>query len=679
MSIFVALLFQVLFVLFAMVVNIGMLVHDKINLQNAVDFAAYYGAQRQAEILNEIAHLNYQIRQDYKLLAWRYNVVGTLGRQGINEHTEQYLPPARKRNAGSITEQAYNNPVYTTEVDKTPAVCVSNQMWSDMLNQSGQPENYCYLKYGTEVPPIPDVVKIAPFVPLVGVSEGFTKQAQEARRVSCAEAGPRNWAFAIQMFYAYKQSIAIRKSLVWELRKNLVDPDFVDRENQKVKEGVLKTLMKNLTKANESSFDEGGFEVLNGLSLGQCAQGNGAFTIQEVLTAPTLLYVYNQPSTCAPRVANHQDIAPLEGRESQWDPNGAMKQLANGEPEPTSPLASSLGFEKNPWCMAYYGVKARTRPYKPFAPFGSAVTIEARGFAQPFGGRVGPWYKERWTRGADKSANGERVDKLTTPRLNAGALDSENKADRLLNYSRYPGDELGLKSVLTLGAQRQTFLDYENKGRDQKLRLKWFSHFDGIPKTGDPLASDGDGNPFESAAGPLRRAEVAAVAPDLFDATYYSVDPKFFLNYAQTGQERFSSANGFGGNKLQEFQDLGGKFGEGDLGKYSVEQQIKDAREKGFDQAVLPNIFYALEDWTHLLTAWAPHRVTNYQFPEERFARCSSAAKDDLMIPGKCIQGGRVGYSVRLISRAALNFSGWKIGGEGEGEGTILNPPESDF
>src|SRR3954465_9882805 len=94
MSIFLALMFQVLFVFFAMVINVGLLVHDKINLQNAVDLGAYYAAQRQAEIMNEIGHVNYQIRQDWKLLAWRYRVLGTLGRQGrTNPPSEGTLPP----------------------------------------------------------------------------------------------------------------------------------------------------------------------------------------------------------------------------------------------------------------------------------------------------------------------------------------------------------------------------------------------------------------------------------------------------------------------------------------------------------------------------------------------------------------------------------------------------------
>ena len=79
MALFVALVFQVLFVLFSMVVNVGLLIHHKINLQNSVDLAAYYGAQKQAEMLNALAHINYQIRQSWKLLSWRVRVAGSAG------------------------------------------------------------------------------------------------------------------------------------------------------------------------------------------------------------------------------------------------------------------------------------------------------------------------------------------------------------------------------------------------------------------------------------------------------------------------------------------------------------------------------------------------------------------------------------------------------------------------
>ena len=63
----------------------------------------------------------------------------------------------------------------------------------------------------------------------------------------------------------------------------------------------------------------------------------------------------------------------------------------------------SVGVEKNPWMMAYVGVKATTESRQVFAPFGGAVQLTARGFAKPFGGRMGPWYAQNWTRGDSQS------------------------------------------------------------------------------------------------------------------------------------------------------------------------------------------------------------------------------------------------------------------------------------
>lgn len=57
-----------LVIFFGMVVAIGQLIHAKINLQNAVDFTAMAGASYQARYLNQIAAVNYRIRQNYKWL-----------------------------------------------------------------------------------------------------------------------------------------------------------------------------------------------------------------------------------------------------------------------------------------------------------------------------------------------------------------------------------------------------------------------------------------------------------------------------------------------------------------------------------------------------------------------------------------------------------------------------------
>ncbi|MBU6375542.1 MAG: hypothetical protein KGQ59_06065, partial [Bdellovibrionales bacterium] len=60
------------FLFFAFVVNTGMLVHAKINLQNAADVAAYAGASVQARQLDAIGALNYDLRRQYKRFLYRY-------------------------------------------------------------------------------------------------------------------------------------------------------------------------------------------------------------------------------------------------------------------------------------------------------------------------------------------------------------------------------------------------------------------------------------------------------------------------------------------------------------------------------------------------------------------------------------------------------------------------------
>jgi len=75
MAILIALAFGLLFLLVAMVVNIGFLVAAKINLQNATDLAAYAGAAQQARYLTEIGKWNYEMRRNYKAMAFDYMIV----------------------------------------------------------------------------------------------------------------------------------------------------------------------------------------------------------------------------------------------------------------------------------------------------------------------------------------------------------------------------------------------------------------------------------------------------------------------------------------------------------------------------------------------------------------------------------------------------------------------------
>src|SRR3989338_7563743 len=76
-AIFIALISTLLFMLFGMTINFAMLVHEKINLQNAADMAAYAGAAEQSRILHIMSWKNYELRKVYKeilYLTWiRHN------------------------------------------------------------------------------------------------------------------------------------------------------------------------------------------------------------------------------------------------------------------------------------------------------------------------------------------------------------------------------------------------------------------------------------------------------------------------------------------------------------------------------------------------------------------------------------------------------------------------------
>jgi len=71
-AIFVLMIFSLLFMFFGMAINIGMLVHHKINLQNAADMAALSAAAEQARILNMMGWKNYELRKNFKDFVYTY-------------------------------------------------------------------------------------------------------------------------------------------------------------------------------------------------------------------------------------------------------------------------------------------------------------------------------------------------------------------------------------------------------------------------------------------------------------------------------------------------------------------------------------------------------------------------------------------------------------------------------
>ncbi len=647
MAIFIALIFQVLFVLFAMIINVGMIVHDKINLQNSVDLAAYYAAQRQAEQLNAIAHSNYQIRQAWKLLSWRVRVLGDLGN---DEHpmNQPLGTPSDTQTVASTT-----NPY--------PTVCIKNNLWE---NNGGQ--NLCHSTQLT-IPEIPSVPLIAAFLPWNIVATAKVDQYKNDFNSSCNGAGPANYEMAVRWISGFRMQVRKSKVHIREIADMMSSSasDFRDIRGDLVSDGVQQTLLNNLTRANRDSLGKN-FHIFNSLASG----GGRKNWLNEIVIYPNFPYIDFAAS--GPCAGSPKWISMNSGIPNNCSNCAPWMETARTEPpDPNDEYHSILGFEKNPWAMAYVGVTAQTAPTKPFLPFGKPITLTATAFAQPFGGRVGPWMYKNWQTGAFKSSGNfpaERVDQLVPEPVDQNqlaALGSAQYANLAIpNYSRFPGDSLGLRSKLALTVMRKSFL---SKGGT--ILLSYYAEIpdgtgtDNLPQItqanipGIQIQSLGQtGMPW------IREYEVAAMAPDLFDITYFSIDPRYAENYIPNKSTPLNQGNYDWGANAQTIYT-------------NIENHI--AAANAIDD---PNMaFYMVNDKSQLLTAWLPTDAYKY-FPTNAFPELFGVCKAEgkYPVPG-CAQGGRVGYSVRIISRDYLKSNQHKLGGPGAGVAAIMNPPPDNF
>ena len=186
------------FHIFAMVINVGLIVHDKINLQNSVDLAAYYGASKQAEWLNVIAHNNYQIRQAWKLLTFRYRVLGSLGLLADGQSSVRPIPILL------VWHQVKSMHLFQCfpPLGIGPVVCGPYyDLWEEgRPSGSTQPENKCK-RPDFILPPFPNF-NLSPVPFVSSLMTGLTQRTNRAREIyenSCNFKGAYSW-FAAMSF-----------------------------------------------------------------------------------------------------------------------------------------------------------------------------------------------------------------------------------------------------------------------------------------------------------------------------------------------------------------------------------------------------------------------------------------------------------------------------------------------
>ncbi|MGZ3743806.1 MAG: TadE/TadG family type IV pilus assembly protein [Pseudobdellovibrionaceae bacterium] len=705
-AIFIALIFQVLFLFFAMIINVGLLVHHKINLQNSVDLAAYYGAMKQAEMLNAVGHVNYQIRQSWKLLSWRYRQLGTAGDYGVHPY-DKVLRQIRPDDIEGLPQPS----AMSTEKDyyDAPAFCITYSPFSPMPKG----ESTCKLQSKQRT-----INLFSPPPTIAGffsINEAIRKASDRALSEAldrCRYVGQFNFVILAEFMAAYNIDQGERKELINLLSRGLSEKedDFREINGELASKGIDATLKNNLTSANRDSVK---YKIFNGLGATECnavgqVDKDPPKWLSEIKIKPAFIYMDYDclGNTSPPQVEPHpkeltSQNLPRYTKELAQDVD-YLKQLADPL---QAPYNSSLGYEKNPWCMAYVGISAESTPNIPFAPLGG-VTLKARSFAKPFGGKIGPWYYSQWPRGSKQSSGGKRTDPLLPWREGDKSQTADYKdPTRAANYSRFVGDKAGMKSRAVMGQYGRAIFNLSSawSGKpptpsdlDPSIPPDWrpsaepnFYHWSHLgqsfkaEKSGDILAWDN----YQNSPPRMRYLELAAILPDQFDLTYYSIDPDYYHNYyLKIVNEYIKVVPGF--HDLVR-PDLGARLGNKSLEEFSIREQYKalDFVKTENPQINEPKvdfetkILYTAKDVYQVLTSWVGKDLSDYSLDPEKFGKCKVGQDKSKNLPtsGDCNNGGRTGYSVKLISSEYVKAGDLELGGENSGQGNLLNPPPSDF
>ena len=691
LSIFALLIFQTLFILFAMSLNIALVVHDKINLQNSVDIAAYYGAMKQAEMLNAIAHINYQIRQSWKLLTWRYRVLGSMSLTdipiwgyGAHKRDEEHFLPTFK------PPQRGPGPYF---------FCVGHKDWGGVTQPNetshqgtSEDDMLCATMdqniHSIQVSPISGgslLMGLAgTFNQITHVGHQINQQVQE----KCDIYGVNSWLLGAYSFVHFLRDQSDRKTMIYNLLKKLIEGK--DLDGGEIAEGVKQTFQKNLSFINREAFKGDPNQLKLFSSLMQKAPDNiikddQHFIVDGLYSRTTkgsritaceknfgrIRHDANKLRIYYPKL--EVDKKPLKNLISLLISEDPWPACSNGM---GNICKASAGMRKTSHTV-YYAIKAEL-DYKNqiFLPF--KLTLKAEAFAKPFGGRIGtPIAKKDPLLPPNTPAYSSSVyqyDKIHTP-----------------NYSRYPEDQLGLRSKLVHYYWTRTVRDSPPTEKDITNYMKTNQH--GNPEDDhDPMvrcfSKKLDSGCMTHQAGfghtklPARKWEIAAVAPDLFDVTYFTILPYYQYAYFPKIQKLL-------GNQTYLRGDLGTYYNGSHFQGTTLLHQVMSAHTSPPlpfppDQDIWRYLHstglsarppYKIATLNLLLTGWNPPKTKydqnnsydSHSHHDTYFGQCTTWVHNipNVMDPSRppstkgkiangCIYGGRTGYSVKLVSPALL-------------------------
>ena len=401
----------------AFVINIGLFVKAKINLQNATDAAAYAGAAVQARQLSKIAYLNWEMRNIYKEWMYKYYVIGNLNIDDVEN------PPANgtmKFNLKKDVNVLASGPAAETE-DKfnIPAVCI---------HITGSKTNICR-RYS--IPGLPEFGSSN----LPGAEEAsraFMDTLINTKVNDCIDRTRLNMLVANTWIYnvigdANDETLAGRAPAIlsdrqgaWpravELALRIRNMEYMMNRPAITKKTCIQgatdltgcsTSIKDIEQENRHGnerFVKAFYSGYRNLGNQTDSEMKASFTLTELPPKKVFYENDSNPSNLFIPSSNPKF------REKQWvdlklmlvnyatfyaamipradtKTSGACDISKVAIPVPGYPL----GFYKDPNVVTYYAVKGEAEFVGMFNPFvEGAVKLQAYAAAKPMGGRIGP-------------------------------------------------------------------------------------------------------------------------------------------------------------------------------------------------------------------------------------------------------------------------------------------------
>lgn len=417
-SIFFSASLVVIVSLVAFIINIGLFVKAKINLQNATDSAAFAGAAVQSRQLTRIAYLNWEMRNVFKEWMFKYYVVGNLNNKDVISPNSGSGP--MKYNLETDNDVIASR--QTPDPFNIPIVC---------LHIEGSQTNICK-RYS--VPGIPEFGS-SNIIGAEQASRALIDSIIAAKSANCIDRTKLNmlvantWAYNVvtesskDSLSGQGPSILTDRSGAWpkavELALRIRNLEYVMNRPPQTsgvcREGSTtygKTRCRSGIQEIESQSLVGNERIVKAFYSAYRNLGNDvddemkkSFTLTEI---PPQEVTYDNDADASNLLSSQKGkkkywvdlklmmvnyatfyaaMIPRAERNQGTPVSGACDISKVALPVPGYPM----GFYKDPNVLTYYAVKGEAEFVGMFNPFKvDAIKLHAYAAAKPFGGRIGP-------------------------------------------------------------------------------------------------------------------------------------------------------------------------------------------------------------------------------------------------------------------------------------------------